>query len=94
MLPAPGSRSNYAWGNVRLILPHPVTGALEAVEREGEGDVLVVLEGESGRRLTCTSKTSSARAPSRFNRPTSMRLVQTLGEVSTSMAATRSARPC
>lgn len=45
------SRSDYAWGKVRLILPNPVTGALEAVEREGETDVLVVLEGDSGRRL-------------------------------------------
>lgn len=45
------SRSDHPWGKVRLILPNPVTGALEAVEREGETDVLVVLEGEKGRRL-------------------------------------------
>lgn len=45
------SRSNYAWGKVKLLLPNSETGALETVWREGETDVLVVLEGDSGERL-------------------------------------------
>ncbi len=36
---------------MKLLLPNPVTGAIEAVWREGETDVLVVLEGAEGRRL-------------------------------------------
>lgn len=45
------SRANYVWGKVKLLLPNPSTGALEAVWREGETDVLLVLEGPSGQRL-------------------------------------------
>ena len=45
------SRANYAWGKVKLLLPNPSTGALEAVWREGETDILVVLEGSTGERL-------------------------------------------
>ncbi|WP_448173933.1 hypothetical protein [Rhizobacter fulvus] len=45
------SRANYAWGKVKLLLPNHVTGALESVWREGETDVLVVLEGAEGGRL-------------------------------------------
>lgn len=37
------SRSNYAWGTARLLLPNSETGALEMVSRQGETDVLVVL---------------------------------------------------
>ena len=45
------SNANYPWGKVTLILPNPETGALEAVAREGETDVLVVFESASKRRL-------------------------------------------
>jgi hypothetical protein len=45
------SNSKYPWGKVALILPNPETGALEAVAREGETDVLVVFESAAKRRL-------------------------------------------
>ena len=45
------SRSNYAWGKAKLLLPNSETGALEAVWCEGETDVLVVLEGAPEERL-------------------------------------------
>jgi hypothetical protein len=45
------SRSNHPWGKVRLILANPETGALEAMDREGETDVLVVFENSTGHRL-------------------------------------------
>jgi hypothetical protein len=45
------SRANYAWGKVKVMLPNTTTGALEFVPREGETDVLLVLEGADGRRL-------------------------------------------
>ncbi|WP_180130576.1 hypothetical protein [Rhodoferax sp. BLA1] len=44
-------RSNHPWGKVRTILPNQNTGALEAVVREAETDVLAVLENPGGRRL-------------------------------------------
>jgi hypothetical protein len=44
-------RSNNPWGAVRLILPNVQTGALEAVSREGETDVLAVFQDSSGARL-------------------------------------------
>lgn len=47
----PFCRSNHPWGKVRLILPNPVTGALEPVDREGETDVLAVFENDAGQRL-------------------------------------------
>ena len=43
-------RSNHPWGKVRLILPNPSTGSLEAVDREGETDVLAVFEDPKGHR--------------------------------------------
>lgn len=46
-----GSRSDHPWSKLRLILPNPDTGALEAVYREGETDVLAVFEAADGRRL-------------------------------------------
>lgn len=44
-------RSNHPWSKVRLIVADPVTGALVPTDREGETDVLLVLEDPSGRRL-------------------------------------------
>ena len=44
-------RSNHPWGKVRLIVPDPHSGALVPIEREGETDVLLVLEDAEGRRL-------------------------------------------
>lgn len=44
-------RSDHPWGKVRLILPNKSTGALEAVDREGETDVLAVFENSSRSRL-------------------------------------------
>lgn len=45
------SRSNHPWGKVSLLLPNVQTGAIEAVEREGETDILLVFEGASTERL-------------------------------------------
>lgn len=44
-------RGNNPWGTVRMILPNSQTGALEAVSREGETDILAVFEDPSGARL-------------------------------------------
>lgn len=44
-------RANNPWGKIRTILPNQDTGALEAVVREAETDVLVVVESRDGKRL-------------------------------------------
>src|SRR5262245_50721912 len=44
------SRADHPWGKVKLLLPNPASGALEMVEREGETDVLLVFEGDDGKR--------------------------------------------
>ena len=44
-------RADYPWGKFRAILPNPSTGAIEAVIREAETDVLLVVENGNGNRL-------------------------------------------
>lgn len=44
-------RADHPWGKVRAILPDEASGALRAVDRECETDVLAVFEGPGQRRI-------------------------------------------
>ncbi len=45
------SRSDHPWSRVELIIDNPETGVSEKVIKEGETDILVVFQAESGRKI-------------------------------------------
>lgn len=54
---------NYVWSRSDYALPNRETGALEAVQREGETDVLAVFEGPGSRRLGLHIENKMAKGP-------------------------------